>query len=120
IVLGKLAARLVPVLGLVACSLPVLALGGLLGGLDPTWVTEATLVTLGVSVFGCTLALTLSIWGTRAHEVLLVTYAAWALWLLAVPAWWGYRLLVGGGWAPPTWLEKANPAWLVFAPMVRP
>ena len=27
IVLGKLAARLVPVLGLVACSLPVLALG---------------------------------------------------------------------------------------------
>ncbi len=35
IVLGKLAARLVPVLGLVACSLPVLALGLLLGGIDP-------------------------------------------------------------------------------------
>ena len=35
IVLGKLAARLLPVLGLVACSWPVLALSSLLGGIDP-------------------------------------------------------------------------------------
>src|SRR5262245_46795997 len=34
VVLGKLAARLVPVLGLVGCSLPVLALTSLLGGVD--------------------------------------------------------------------------------------
>ena len=35
IVLGKLAARLLPVLGLVACSWPVLAICSLLGGIDP-------------------------------------------------------------------------------------
>ena len=36
IVLGKLGARLVPVLGLIACGLPIAALAGLLGGIDPT------------------------------------------------------------------------------------
>ena len=35
IVLGKLGVRLVPVLGLVACVLPIMALAGLLGGIDP-------------------------------------------------------------------------------------
>ena len=35
IVLGKLAARLLPVLGLVACTWPVLAICSLLGGIDP-------------------------------------------------------------------------------------
>ena len=35
IVLGKLAARLVPVLGLIACAAPVLALATLFGGVDP-------------------------------------------------------------------------------------
>src|SRR5579871_6183697 len=35
IVLGKLGVRLVPVLGLIACVLPVMALASLLGGIDP-------------------------------------------------------------------------------------
>jgi hypothetical protein len=35
IILGKLAARLLPVLGLVAFSWPLLALSSLLGGIDP-------------------------------------------------------------------------------------
>ena len=35
IVLGKLAARLVPVLGLIVCAAPVLALATLFGGVDP-------------------------------------------------------------------------------------
>jgi hypothetical protein len=35
IVLGKLAARLLPVLALVACSWPVMAISSLLGGIDP-------------------------------------------------------------------------------------
>ena len=35
IVLGKLAARLLPVLGLVGCTWPVLAITSLLGGIDP-------------------------------------------------------------------------------------
>src|SRR5204863_2532553 len=53
IVLGKLAARLVPVLGLVACSVPVLFLAMLLGGIDPEALVGATLVTLGVGVLAC-------------------------------------------------------------------
>ncbi len=40
IVLGKLAARLVPVLSLLACTLPLLALLSLLGGVDPTALWE--------------------------------------------------------------------------------
>src|SRR6516165_7198521 len=65
IVLGKLAARLVPVVGMVLCGVPFLALGTLLGGIDPVSVLGLLLVTLGAAVLGCTLALALSVWGTR-------------------------------------------------------
>ena len=82
IVLGKLAARLVPVLGLIACAAPVLALATLFGGVDPAMLTGAILVCLACAVFGCTLALTLSVWGRKTHEVLLATYAFGILWLL--------------------------------------
>jgi len=119
IVIGKLAARLLAVLGLVVCILPIPALGTLLGGVDPQLVAGATLVTLGAAVTGCAAALALSTWGTKTHEVLLATYAAWALWLLALPMWWGYRQ-VNGGIAPPPWFENANPLWLVVAPYLWP
>ena len=68
IVLGKLAARLVPVLGLIACAAPVQALATLLGGVDPAMTTGAILVCLACAVFGCTLAMTLSVWGRKTHE----------------------------------------------------
>src|SRR5207302_812028 len=71
LVLGKLAARLLPVLALAACPVPVLFGATLLGGIDPQAAVGATLVTLGVAVLGCTLALTLSVWGRKTHEVLL-------------------------------------------------
>src|ERR1700722_9628601 len=103
IVLGKLAARLVPVLGLIACAAPVLALVTLLGGVDPAMPTGAILVCLACGVFGCTLALTLSVWGRKTHEVLLATYAFGIFWLLSAPIWAG---LV---WMLPWW---ARPAWL--------
>ncbi len=51
IVLGKLAARLLPVIGLVACSWPVLALSSLLGGIDPLAVTLAFAIILAVALF---------------------------------------------------------------------
>jgi ABC-type transport system involved in multi-copper enzyme maturation permease subunit len=75
IVLGKLVARLVPVLGLIACAAPVQVLMTLFGGVDPVMLTGAILVCLACAVFGCTLALTLSVWGRKTHEVLLTTYA---------------------------------------------
>src|SRR5262245_7923769 len=87
IVLGKLAARLLPVLGLIACAAPVQALATLLGGVDPAMVTGAILVCLACAVFGCTLALTLSVWGRKTHEVLLASYAFGILYLLAAPIW---------------------------------
>jgi len=120
IVLGKLAARLVPVLALLFCVLPILAIGTMLGGIDLWVVGGASLVTLGVALSGCAGALALSTWGSKTHEVLLSTYAVWAFWLLSLPMWYGCRLLFGGVIAPPTWFAKANPVWLVAAPTLRP
>ena len=114
IVLGKLAARLVHLLGILLCVAPIFALESLLGGVDAPMIGCAMLVTAAVAISGCAAALAISAWGTKTHEVLLTTYAAWALWLLALPMWRGY-LLVMGGPAPPTWLPKANPVWLVAA-----
>jgi ABC-type transport system involved in multi-copper enzyme maturation permease subunit len=108
IVLGKLAARLVPVLGLVACSLPVLALGLLLGGIDPAALTGSFLVIVGVTVLGCALSLTFSVWGKKTHEVLLATYVVWAIWVVAIPG-----TFVVNFRAPfPGWLLKTNPVGL--------
>jgi ABC-type transport system involved in multi-copper enzyme maturation permease subunit len=120
IVVGKLAARTLPVLCMLLCILPVPAMGALLGGIDLWTVLGAMLVTLGVAVFGCATALALSTWGTKTHEVLLTTYAAGSLWVLALPMWWGFRLVTGWGTARPSWLEKTNPLWLVIAPYVFP
>src|SRR5262245_19376563 len=125
IVLGKLAARLVPVLGLIACAAPVLALATLLGGVDPAMPIGAILVCLACAVFGCTLALTLSVWGRKTHEVLLATYAFGVLWLLSAPIWAGVVSMLPR-WARPTWLPgylallPYNPVVLVIAPLDAP
>src|SRR5262249_2759477 len=71
IVLGKLASRLVTVLGILVCSLPVLALATFLGGIDPVEILGATLVIAGVAVLGVSLALTYSVWATKPHEALM-------------------------------------------------
>src|SRR5262249_36123336 len=114
IILGKLGSRLLPVLGLVFATLPVLTLATLLGGIAPEALFGGFLVTLGVGVLGCALALALSVWGNRPHEVLVGTYAVWVVLLLALPAWKLLAIL----WTltpPPSWLETANPFWLAFA-----
>jgi ABC-type transport system involved in multi-copper enzyme maturation permease subunit len=119
IVLGKLGSRLLPVLGLVVAGLPILALATLLGGIDPEALFGGFLVTVGVGVFGCAVALALSVWGNKPHEVMLGTYGLLAVLLLAWPAWH----LLPSGWGlgtPPAWLETTNPFWLAFAPYLRP
>ncbi|WP_165225424.1 ABC transporter permease [Aquisphaera insulae] len=110
IVLGKLAARLVPVLGLIACAAPVQVLATLLGGVDPEMTIGAILVCLACGVFGCTLALTLSIWGRRTHEVLLATYAFGILYLLAAPTWAGLVSTL------PPWAFARLPGYLALMP----
>jgi hypothetical protein len=47
IVLGKLAARLVTLIGIIVCALPVLALATLLGGVDPWAIAAGALVVVG-------------------------------------------------------------------------
>jgi ABC-type transport system involved in multi-copper enzyme maturation permease subunit len=114
IVLGKLAARLVPVLGLVACALPILAILTLLGGVDPGALLGSFLLSVGLAVFGCSLALLLSLWSRKTHEALLGTYAVWGLWLVGRP--FVRHLNVSFGWSLdfPQWL--ADPYVLAFSP----
>ncbi|WP_435008680.1 ABC transporter permease [Tundrisphaera lichenicola] len=125
IVLGKLSAQLVPVLGLIACAAPVLALATPLGGVAPALLIGASLVCLACGVFGCSLALTLSVWGRKTHEVLLVTYAFGISWLLSGPIWAVLAPMLPG-WARPAWLPgylallPYNPVFLVLAPLGGP
>ncbi|MEW4566478.1 ABC transporter permease subunit [Tautonia sp. JC769] len=130
IVLGKLGARLVPVLGLILCAAPVLAIGTLFGGIDPVGLIGSLLVILAVAIFGCSLALTLSIWGKKTHEVLIMTYVFGILYLMAAPISLGLYELIPTRWR---WsqmnifmeLLRYNPVFLVLStiesmPMMRP
>ncbi len=119
IVLGKLAARLAPILAMVACTWPVMAITSLLGGIDPIALTLAFAIIIAVATLGCSLAILLSVWARRTHEVMLAIYVLWALVLLAWPIWYGLSL--GGVLAPPGhWLLVANPFYLAFAPYGAP
>ena len=120
VVLGKLAARLATVMALLACTLPLLALLTLLGGIDPVALTGAFLVTAGTAILACTLAL--SVWGRRAHEVLMVTYAIEAVWCLAAPTWALLDIFGSRGFSrmDGSWLYLFNPYWMAFAPSTYP
>ncbi len=113
IVLGKLAARLVPTLSLVLCALPVQYVASLLGGIDPIALLGSTVVTLGVAVFACSLALTFSVWGRKTQEVLLATYAVMLVWLIAYGA--ASAFAMGS-----TWPWKLDPFQLAMAPYTAP
>ena len=82
IVLGKLGVRLIPVLGLIACLVPVVALTSLLGGIDPLALVGSFLVAIGCAFVGCSLAMALSVHGRKVHEVLIMTYILIVLWIL--------------------------------------
>jgi ABC-type transport system involved in multi-copper enzyme maturation permease subunit len=114
IVLGTLAARLTPVCAMIVCGVPVTALAALLGGVDFVALAGAFAVSLALALLGCTLALTLSIWVTKTHEVLMAVYVAEGLWLLSLQIWFS----LSGTWLPgvPAWCWKSNPYVLVFAP----
>jgi ABC-type transport system involved in multi-copper enzyme maturation permease subunit len=120
IVLGKLGARLLPVFGLIACSWPVMALGTLLGGIDPAALVQALVVVLAVAVLGCTMALTLSVWAKKPQEVVMACYTFWGLTILGYPLcaltirMWGWKP------PPPSWPLLVNPFWVALAPYVTP
>src|SRR5262249_13720601 len=120
VILGKLVSRLIPVLGLVACSAPVLMICTLLGGLDHWAVAGAYAVLLGTGVFRPALALLFSVWGRKPHEVLLVVYLIEVLWLLAYPIYLAVDAVVFRTGATGEWLRDLNPYALAFAPYTRP
>jgi ABC-type transport system involved in multi-copper enzyme maturation permease subunit len=122
IVLGKLAARLIPVLGLVACTLPVVALTSLLGGIDPLALFGSFLVAIGCAVLGCSLAMTLSVYGRKTHEVLILTYLIVVLWVI-LPALFEVASFALTGsprrlWSRTVWdwVELSNPLILPLVP----
>ena len=114
IVLGKLAARLTPVVVMIAATLPVMELLTLLGGVDPDALLKAFVVTLGVAVLGCCLTLVFSIRVRRTHEALLATYTVWGLWLLGAPML--NQLSRASGFSVRVSALNVDPFWLAFAP----
>jgi ABC-type transport system involved in multi-copper enzyme maturation permease subunit len=119
IVLGKLASRLAPVLGLLVCALPVLALATLLGGIDPLAVFGLFAVSVAVAVLGCALALAFSLWVDKTHEAIMAVVLLWIAWLISLPTWAGYARS-GFVSLPPEWFRKANPILLIYSPYLWP
>lgn len=124
IVLGKIGARLMGMLGLVLAAFPVMALMTLLGGIDPRQLAGAFAVTIGIAVLGCSLALLLSVWANKAHEVVMAVYLVWVAWILAWPVaillyqtFFGFVPMSMPWLGPGSWLALANPAWILFGPI---
>jgi ABC-type transport system involved in multi-copper enzyme maturation permease subunit len=123
IVLGKLGARLVPVLGLIVCVVPILSLAGLLGGIDPLALFGSFSIAVACGVLGCSLALMLSVWGRKTHEVLMLTYLILILWVLGPLLWIMVYYSIGSSPSARFLWEAvilANPYYLAFAPYSQP
>ena len=119
IVLGKLAACLAPVLGLLACALPVAAMSILLGGIDVGALLGAFFICMAVALVGCSLAMTLSVWATRSHEVILAVFVIWTAASSGHPVW----EMLASLWSlprSPGWFEKLNPFVLIDGPYGQP
>ena len=126
IVLGKLGVRLIPVLGLIICLVPLTALTGLLGGIDPLALFGSFLTSIACAVLGCSLAMALSVWGRKTHEVLMVTYLLIIVWLSS-PVLVMIAAYALGATRPSSvpqyvrdWVEFANPYVLVYLPYTTP
>jgi len=128
IVMGKLFARLWPVLGLIATSLPVLFIATLFGGVSADWLIGGVIVLAGAAVLGCALALLISVFVGRTQDALLMTYVLllmWALsawlfelfWLAVVSVAQGGLAMLRGVLNTPRWLQVLNPFALLVAPL---
>ena len=114
IILGKLGAKLLPALGLVFSALGLMAICTLMGGIDPTWLAGSMLVTLGVTVLGASLALCLSVWAGKTHEVVMASYLLIFAYLIFYPGWYVMSFMRIGWSRPPEWLQLAHPYWLAL------
>ncbi len=114
VVFGKLASRLLPVAGLLLASVPMLSVCLLMGGIDADAMYTGYAVCAALAVFGCALALALSVWGRKTHEVLLAAYLVELLLLLAYPFAAGIQSGLGFGRATDS-LAWTNPFLLTFS-----
>ena len=78
-----------------------------------------TVVTLTVSLLGCSLAMALSVRASKTHEVLII-FAIWSVWVLGVPLWADAARAGMVAGPPPSWVFKLNPFVLAYAPCVYP
>ena len=121
IVLGKLAARLLPVFAVISAAIPVLALASLIGGISPESLIVLTAVSVPLAVLGCSLALALSTRAKKAHEVLTAVFAVWFVWIVGLLVWYAVTEVTGGYIrTPPDWWIKLNPFVLTWAPASSP
>ncbi len=118
IVLGKLAGRLLPVLSLLVCALPMMVILTLLGGVEPAALFSAFAVVASVAVVGCSLAMFLSLWHKKTHEALLGTYAFLGAWLLVWPTLDLLAARTGWLWIMPS--RKIDPFYMALAPYWHP
>ncbi len=115
IVLGKLFSRLAPILGLLACALPVVALAALLGGIDGRALVTLFAISAAVAVLGCALAISVSVEVAKTHEVIMAVMALIICWLMSLVIWQGLARAYGLP-GPPDWFYSTNPFVLVYAP----
>jgi ABC-type transport system involved in multi-copper enzyme maturation permease subunit len=108
IVLGKIAARLVPLLAVILCPAPLALTAVALGMANWSAIVGAYAVFLGLAVLGATLAFTLSVFSSRTHEVVLICYFLWGI-LLAIGPVWKYLVRYWGLRHPPGWVKFTNP-----------
>ena len=97
IVLGKLLARVAPVLCVLACTLPMMELVSLVGGVDPASLLSGFVICVGMAILGCSLALLFSLWVGKTHEG--APGHIWGLDLVDAVAMDAQAALVGSGHA---------------------
>ena len=119
IVLGKMFSRLAPILALLTCALPVVSLAALLGGINGEALVGLFAVSAAVAVFGCALAMAISVEVVKTDEVVMAVLAFTVFWLLSLPLWDGMSRAYGLP-RPPEWFYATNPFVLVYAPYMWP
>jgi ABC-type transport system involved in multi-copper enzyme maturation permease subunit len=120
IVLGKLAARLATVLGVIACGVPVVVLMTVSGGVAPDEILKPVLVIAGTALLAASLAITLSVWAKSLREALLEVYGILALWFFAALMLRLLRECFVGPMARTGWTEWIDPFWLMGLLVNRP
>ncbi len=119
IVLGKLGARLAPLIGIILCGVPVAALTALLGGIQFGSIAVVFGISLALAVLGCTFAITVSVWARKTHDVLITVFIIEGFWVLLLPLWHALASSLTFV-APPDWIRKSNPYVLIFAQFNQP